>query len=239
MPESAGGKALAIWASGREGNTACAAADLLAGWQEAGGTARLLDLRRYGVRPVGDCRECQGNGACFIRDGFPVLMTEVYAADLLVLATPLYWYGPSGQMKVFLDRWSCLLDLEGEEFRARLREKRVALLVAQGEQGFYEALPCLTMLEWFCRYLDMAVATRIVVVGHARADYRDDAAQRRRVQEAGRLLATSPAVSDVTPPWFHVPHVPGRPMGGIFSPDRSRPPRRSARGRGDARERRE
>ncbi len=220
MPGRSGGKALAIWASGREGNTRAAAADLLAGWQEAGGSSCLRDLGRYGVHPIEDCGTCRENGACFIRDGFPVLMDEVYEADLLVLATPLYWYGPSGRMKVFLDRWSCLLDLEGENFRRRLREKRVVLLVAQGEQGFYEALPCLTALEWFCRYLDMAVATRIVVVGHARTDYRDDAGQCERVREAGRLLATSPALPDVMPSWFHVPHVPGSPLGGIFRPSR-------------------
>lgn len=220
MPERPGGKALALWASGREGNTAAAAADLLAGWQDAGGASLLLDLGRYDVHPIGDCRLCQEPGACVIEDDFQAVMGEVYGADLLVLATPLYWYGPSGPLKVFLDRWSCLLDLEGDAFRRRLRGKRVVFLIAQGEQGFYEAAPCLTMLEWVCRYLDMPVASRVVVVGHARTDYQNDATQRARVREAGRLLATSAAVPDVMPAWFHVPHVPGAPLGGIFKPSR-------------------
>ncbi len=75
-------------------------------------------------------------------------MERVYAADLLVLASPLYWYGPSAQLKALIDRWSCLLDREEGPFRERMRGKHVAVVLAQGERGFYEAGPCLQMLEW-------------------------------------------------------------------------------------------
>jgi hypothetical protein len=88
-------------------------------------------------------------------------------------------------------------------------------VVAQGERGFYEAAPCLQMLDWTLRYLDMQLVGRVVVVGHARADYPADADQRARVVAAGQEAAAG-RVADVLPPWFHLRHRPGEPLGGIY-----------------------
>ena len=210
--------ALAVVGSPRAGNTLVAASDLLAGFGQAepDEIVTLEDCRT--VEPIGDCRVCIEAGTCTREDGFDAVMDRVYAADLLVLATPLYWYGPSAQLKAFLDRWSCLLDREEERFRARMRGKRTVLLVAQGERGFYEAAPCLQMLEWVLRYLDMPIAARVVVVGHARDDLRADAAQREAVRDVGRRLAEHPTAPDLVPPWFHLARRPGAQLGGAFDP---------------------
>jgi multimeric flavodoxin WrbA len=211
---------LAVIGSPRAGNTLVAATDLLAGL--GGGDAAaddvvaLADCRT--VEPIGDCRACIAAGGCTRQDDFDAVMERVYRADVLVLGTPLYWYGPSAQLKAFLDRWSCLLDREEALFRARMRGKRAVLLVAQGERGFYEAAPCLQMLEWVLRYLDMPVAARVVTVGHARGDLRDDAEQREAVRGVGRALAEHPTAPDLVPPWFHLAHRPGAPLGGVFEP---------------------
>ena len=211
--------AVALVASPRsDGNTAAAVGDLLGGLEESGAATRSIDVTRHHIDPIGDCTACIAAGACPLDgDDFATVMAEVYAADLLVLGSPLYWYGVSAQMKALLDRWSCLLDRDEAAFRARMRGKPVAIVLAQGERGFYEAGPCLQMLEWTVRYLDMPLLARVVVVGHARGDYRSDAPQREHVRAAGCGLAAASA-TDVLPPWFHVPAVPGEPLGGIFSP---------------------
>jgi multimeric flavodoxin WrbA len=187
----------------------------------AGGTT-IEDIHLPGdtVAPIGDCRLCIEAGSCDREDSFDAVMNHVYAADLLILGTPLYWYGPSGQFKVFLDRWSCLLDREETVFRARMRGKRVALVLAQGERGFYEAAPCLQSLEWSLRYLDMACVARVVVVGHGAADYASDPNQRAAVRSIGSRLSNATS-ADLLPPWFHTPHRPGAPLGGIFQPELS------------------
>jgi multimeric flavodoxin WrbA len=199
----------------REGNTRTAMLDLLAGLRAAGQATDEIFLSDYRIEPIASCSACVAAGGCGITDDFGALMDRVYAADLLLLGTPLYWYGPSGQLKLFLDRWSCLLDLDDAGFRARMRGKRAVIVIAQGERGFYEAGPCLQMLDWTFRYLDMPVAGRIVVVGHAGGDYAADPGQRQAVSAAAAALAAVQQV-DLQPPWFHLAHRPGTHLGGVF-----------------------
>jgi multimeric flavodoxin WrbA len=207
---------LGVVAGGRAGaNTATAVADLLAGAERAGASTTHIELAADHGSPIGDCAASVGRGRCDIDDRFAAIMEQVAGADLLVLGTPLYWYGPSAQLKAFLDRWSCLLDLDEAAFRAHMRDKAIVFVIAQGERGFYEATPCLQMLEWTARYVDARVLGRVVVVGHARDDYASDADLRERVIVAGEQAAQG-RPCDVQPPWFHLRHTPGAPLGGIY-----------------------
>jgi multimeric flavodoxin WrbA len=194
--------------------------DLLVGLRAAGTPTDEIFLPDHHIEPIASCSTCVAAGACDIGDDFAALMDRLYAADLLVVGTPLYWYGPSGQLKLFLDRWSCLLDLEEAAFRDRMRGKCAVIVIAQGERGFYEAGPCLQMLEWTFRYLDMPVAGRIVVVGHASGDYAADPQQRTAVAAAAAALAAGRPV-DLQPPWFHLGYRPEGRLGGVFYPDGS------------------
>ena len=63
----------------------------------------------------------------------------------------------------------------------------------------------------------MPLVGRVVVVGHARNDYRSDAEQREQVRGAGREIAAG-RTADLMPPWFHLRHEPGSPLGGIYAP---------------------
>ncbi|MEJ7822325.1 MAG: NAD(P)H-dependent oxidoreductase, partial [Chitinophagaceae bacterium] len=47
--------------------------------------------------------------------------------DILIFATPVYWYSMSGIMKVFFDRITDLLDAE-KELGRKLRNKNMAVL---------------------------------------------------------------------------------------------------------------
>jgi multimeric flavodoxin WrbA len=210
--------ALALIGSPRpNGNTAAAVHDVIETLAAEAIPTDELDLSQVRIEPIADCRACIEAGACSRDDDFDAVMKRVYAAELLVLGTPLYWYGPSAQLKLLLDRWSCLLDREEEAFRARMRGKRVAIVVAQGERGFYEVAPCLQMLDWSVQYLHMHLVSRIVVIGHAHGDYLRDEHQRNAVREIARSLPSA-VPRDLLPPWFHVAFTPGDRLGGIFTP---------------------
>jgi multimeric flavodoxin WrbA len=210
--------ALGLIASPRlTGNTAVAVQDVLSALSESGISTTELPLSSCRIEAIADCRACIEAGGCDLVDDFDRVMRQLYETDLLVFGTPLYWYGPSGQLKTFIDRWSCLLDREEELFRSRMRGKRIAFVIAQGERGFYEVAACLQMLDWTARYLDMPIVGRIVVVGHARDDYVRDDRQREAVKTVARRLPKAEE-TELLPPWFHVTYQPGGSLGGTFDP---------------------
>ena len=69
-------------------------------------------------------------------DKFQLIADLMVAADLIVLATPVYWYTMSGHMKAFLDRWTDLVSTHKEKGRA-LKGKKVALIA----QSTSEVMP--------------------------------------------------------------------------------------------------
>ena len=62
-------------------------------------------------------------------DDFEPLMKHVLAHDQIVFATPIYWYAVSPSMKVFLDRFSDLLELPDLLSEGRRLRRKNAFIV--------------------------------------------------------------------------------------------------------------
>ena len=94
-------KILALYGSSRDnGNT-----ERLADHALEGLPCTKIHLRRHDIRPIVDLRHAPG-GFQPVDDDYDAIVQQVLAHDMLVFATPLYWYGMSGHMKNFVDRWS-------------------------------------------------------------------------------------------------------------------------------------
>ena len=70
-------------------------------------------------REIGFCRACygcRGTGSCVLKDDMDEILPAMLAADVLVLASPVYFYAISAQMKAVIDRtlpvWAALSDRE-------------------------------------------------------------------------------------------------------------------------------
>jgi len=64
-----------------------------------------------------------------IDDDFLPLMRQLLEYEKIIFVTPVYWYGPSAQMKVFIDRTSDFLDLdELKDMGRRLRGKNAYIV---------------------------------------------------------------------------------------------------------------
>lgn len=67
-----------------------------------------VDLIRLADHKIGFCRACDAcmnNGyTCILKDDMEEILSLYKQADVLVLATPVYFYGISAQMKNFIDR---------------------------------------------------------------------------------------------------------------------------------------
>lgn len=58
------------------------------------------------------CMACQKLGRCTINDDVNGIMDKVLGADVVVWATPIYYYEMSGQMKTLIDRMNAMYALD-------------------------------------------------------------------------------------------------------------------------------
>lgn len=75
------------------------------------------------------------------------IVEKMKTSRIWVLATPVYWWGPTAQMKAFIDRWYAVP-------REIFREKRIILAVSSGGGESYEEL-MVRMFSEIIYYLDM------------------------------------------------------------------------------------
>lgn len=165
----------------RDGNSYRLAAAALAGVKAAGNTGGLIFVDDYVSHFLRDCRECRGaDGECTQPDRFRELFLEHYLpADGVIFATPLYWYGMSGQLKTFLDRTFCYYAAShpnSEENAARMAGKKIGVLISSEET--YPAAPfgIIHSIQEFARYNRCQFVGVVGGVGNRRGDVDADPA---------------------------------------------------------------
>jgi len=72
---------------------------------DAGNTVEKIFLRDEKINYCTGCGTClNGNKSCPQKDDMAVVLTKMLAADVIVMATPVYFYSMNGQMKTLIDR---------------------------------------------------------------------------------------------------------------------------------------
>ncbi|MCB2145688.1 MAG: flavodoxin family protein [Deltaproteobacteria bacterium] len=92
------------------GNTDTFLAAFLEKAAQAGAAVKTIQVARAGIVPCKGCGYCETHGTCVIADD--PMSTEIFGllreADLVVAATPVFFYGISAQLKVLIDRCQTL-----------------------------------------------------------------------------------------------------------------------------------
>lgn len=78
------------------------------GAKAAGHEAEKVSLRGKHMAFCMGCLACQKRGRCVIEDDANIITEKMEKADVIVFATPIYYYEMSGQMKTLLDRANAL-----------------------------------------------------------------------------------------------------------------------------------
>ena len=89
----------------RNGSTAILAEAFARGAQESGHTCEILDVCRMNVSPCIGCVRCGYEGPCVQKDDTEQIRQKLLASDMVVFATPLYYYGMTAQLKAVVDRF--------------------------------------------------------------------------------------------------------------------------------------
>ena len=106
-------KVLILSSSPRKGgNSETLAVAFAKGAQEAGNQVELVHLREKQYGFCKGCFACLKLGHCVIKDDAVEIVSQMHDADVLVFATPIYYYSVSGQLKTMLDRANPLFDTD-------------------------------------------------------------------------------------------------------------------------------
>lgn len=90
----------------KEGNTATLASLLATRLRHYQIETEIFDLYDHKIDPCTDCRMCKTDELiCTHPDGMDRLYQKMEEADVLIFGTPIYWFGPSGQTKLMIDRF--------------------------------------------------------------------------------------------------------------------------------------
>lgn len=94
--------------SNKNGNSARVARAFEKGAKEAGNNVEIVAIRDKDLNFCKGCLTCQRTRKCIIEDDGAEILEMMKYSDVIVWATPIYFYDMSGQMKTMLDRTSPL-----------------------------------------------------------------------------------------------------------------------------------
>ena len=101
-------KVLAISASPRKcGNAEVLCDEFLKGAAESGHDVQKIRLAEKKIAPCLACYACAGSHVCVRRDDMAEVLEALKAADVIVLASPVYFYSICAQMKTMIDHPFC------------------------------------------------------------------------------------------------------------------------------------
>ena len=89
----------------KSGSTSILTERFTKGATEAGHVVERIDLRDKKVKACTGCVACGYNGPCVQKDDNGQIKEAILSADMIVLATPLYYFGMSAQLKTVVDRF--------------------------------------------------------------------------------------------------------------------------------------
>lgn len=93
----------------RGGNTELLANAFVEGARANGHCVKVFPVGSMNIRGCIDCKHCFSHGGqCSQQDDMQLIYPDYAGADMIVFASPIYYYGFTAQMKTFIDRMYAL-----------------------------------------------------------------------------------------------------------------------------------
>jgi len=182
----------------RRGNTDALAKEFLDGAAERGCDHRLIVPADLGISPCDGNSLCLEDGNCIIRDGMNELYQQVLDSRYLLVATPVYFMGPPGGLKTFIDRFQAVwargavlktFDPDSAERRAGHRAFALVVGATEGNPAMYR--PTISIIKAFLNVTGFDFAGEIIATG---LDKPGDALKRedllKQVRRAGNQFVS-------------------------------------------------
>ena len=139
------------------GNSAVLADRTAAGALAAGAQVESIYLHSLDIRPCDGCDLCkESDNGCVIEDDMQPLYPKLAQADAIVLASPIYWFTFSAQLKVCIDRWYAFQSSKWKEISG----KPFGIILTYGDTDLTSSggINAVRTLESLCLFLDSPIA---------------------------------------------------------------------------------
>ena len=102
--------------------------------EEKGHQVKVMDVCRMNIRGCLACEYChnKGDGQCVQKDDMQKIYDELQDTEMLVLASPIYYHGISGQLKCAIDRFYAQLYPKAPESL-----RKTAMFLSSGDPDMY------------------------------------------------------------------------------------------------------
>ena len=132
---------LVVMGGGRpKGDTAQLVDAFVKGTEEAGHLVEKVSLLKTEVKGCLGCNACRYGKPCVQKDGFNELVPKIKGADLVVFASPLYFWTISSKLKAFIERFYCIAEEDADPPYGRYERypvKDSALLMTSADEFFW------------------------------------------------------------------------------------------------------
>lgn len=151
----------------------------------------LAAYLKYKTTGCTSCRSCQRSVKyeCVINDEAKPVLAKMTHADVIVMATPLYFYGPSAQLKLVMDRMFSLYkwDNKAGTMKTPLKKKKLVLLGSAYENIGLDVLEKPFALT--ASYSEMKFGSFLVPDAGESGNIKENSVLRKRVVAFGRKIA--------------------------------------------------
>jgi multimeric flavodoxin WrbA len=166
----------------RRGNTDILIDQILKGNKEKGHKSEKVYLYDYEILPCMDCRDCKkGDYVCTLNDGMKKIYPKMEKADLIIFGTPNYWNGPTGKMKLLIDRMRPFVPSR------KLKDKKWVIVSPSGE-GPNSCRLLVEMLRLSCDYLGMKFVGKVLVKAYEKGEIKSNQKALKKAFEFGMSL---------------------------------------------------
>jgi multimeric flavodoxin WrbA len=155
----------------QNGNT-----EMLAERAIQGLAAEKIFLRDYAIHPIEDGRHAP-EGFQDINDDYNTIIDRILPHDILIFATPIYWYSMSGPMKNFIDRWSqTMRDPNYPDFKTIMAAKKAFVVAVGGDNPYVKGLPMIMQFQHIFDFMGISFEKYVIGQGNKPGDILQDKA---------------------------------------------------------------
>jgi multimeric flavodoxin WrbA len=128
-------KVLGIYGSPRKrGNSDLLLDKALEGARSEGAQVSMIYARGLNMEGCRECGGCDETGKCVVEDDMQRIYPQLMKADVIILASPIFFYGLTAQVKALIDRCQAMWN------KRRLEKKGESLKTYDSGKGYLIAL---------------------------------------------------------------------------------------------------